>query len=223
LSKYNTIFEINRKIQDDYDTKKAKAFKVLRESLGYLARQTVGAEIRRGDPKGIWEKLEATYFGKESITDKATLLQQLSNIIIGDKENIQSYINRFNDLFDAVKNRENDGEYTNLDETWQLLLFYNGIERNFKRYHEYKDDIKYLKRQNCKYADVVRLLIEEEINRTKYNKSKKQNEEHDNVQLSYNTNNHMDDKAIKSNEIIESSYTNKSNTAAKKILALWRN
>ena len=185
---YLKFVEINRRITEDYETKKAKALKILRESLGYIARQCVAEEINAGDARAIWEKLENTYFNKDSVTNKGDVLEELTNITIGNKETIRGYINRFNNIADAVKHRQDsDKESGILDDTWRLSFFYNGIKRNSKRFEEFESDIKFLKRVSASFENTITMLSQEEISRMKFKRNYGKKSELEDFQMSNNT------------------------------------
>jgi hypothetical protein len=79
---WQQIDDSNRKEQQKWQTKVSKAFKILDESLGIVAKSYVSKEFKKLDPKAIYEKLEEMFMSRNTNMDISNLLTQITNIRI---------------------------------------------------------------------------------------------------------------------------------------------
>ena len=155
---YQSFVETTEKRQSKWNDKKAKAFKVIEESIGLVARGNVDEEIKNYNPKLIIEKLDLLYKSTSSEADQGSLMSQVTNIRIGDSEPFGVFCTRLNDLISGLESGS-----SKIQDSWKISFLVNGLERNITRSRVFNDDIKNSRISNHSYIETISHIKTEEI------------------------------------------------------------
>jgi hypothetical protein len=159
LKMFYAINESYKKDFREYEKKKSRAFKILDESIGNIARSNVTEEIKNYSPRDMWFKLESIYMSTDSDIDQGTLMEMITNITIERNESFGNYISRLQDIIEGINTRDK----TEMSDNWKLSFLINGIARNADRYRIYEDDIKMARNSKYNYSETIEHIRAEEI------------------------------------------------------------
>jgi len=153
------------KRNDAWYTPSALCFKILNESISPIAKSLCRAAFETGNPKEIWNALNAQY-GAAPESSVAEVYNRLSEMVLLPNQSISVFVEILEEMYQTLQAR---GEV--LSSMYKLSIFTQGIEKS-KRREEFVTALTLCRLSHKNYDQTAQFLITEDLNKPKVESSK---------------------------------------------------